>query len=137
MKNRLVLVIVAFLMLVKPYSVEALPKSAYEYCITWRHYAAGEPREQAVYIWNGKAVGRGKKGFQAILKKLDDLPSNSTVYVFPKAAQFRYEGGGAVDPDSYYPFFDYWEDLRHVERVKSLNLIFTYKDERGNPLKGL
>lgn len=38
--------------------------------------------ERAVFIVNGTAVGRGREGFKDVLRRLQELPTGSTVSMF-------------------------------------------------------
>jgi hypothetical protein len=113
-----------------------LPESKYKYYFTWRGYKADDSGENAIYIWRGNKVGKGRKGFLKVLEYLNEIPNKSTVYVFPMAAKFRSEGR-LFGPEDSYPFFQFWNNLRDVELRKKLNLIFTNVDQNGKTLDAL
>lgn len=52
--------------------------------VTWTNYDGIEDPRLAVYVWNGKEIGVGQAGFNALAGRLGALPNNSLILVYPK-----------------------------------------------------
>jgi hypothetical protein len=72
--------------------------------ITWANYdGLGNP-EEAMYIWNGREVGKGLEGFVEILSRLDQMKAESKVAVFP----YYRRGRPKEQPERNLPFEEYY-----------------------------
>jgi len=51
--------------------------------LTWKGYDGLGDKQRAVYLWNGKEMGRGDEGFLAVLGEWEKLPPYSVILIFP------------------------------------------------------
>lgn len=97
--------------------------------ITWKNYDGFGDPEEAIYVWNGREVGKGLEGFVEVLSRLDKIKPGSKVAIFP-----CYPGrvrGHLDEPARVIPFSEFWGLLREV--VYRRNLIVLYSEDE-NPL---
>lgn len=94
--------------------------------ITWKNYDGfGNPGE-AIYVWNGREVGKGLDGFVEVLSHLDRMKPGSKVVIFP-----QYVNPRRIPPDQaerLVPYDEFWELLDEV--VYRRNLIVFLPEER-------
>jgi len=99
------------------------PIPIYDAYFTWHGHEvrSGYDPESVTYIYNGEEMGRGKAAFRKMISKLEKLPPNSKVLVYPHYVV----GTGSLSYPLYYPFDDYWSLLDDVARRKQLTVIFS------------
>jgi hypothetical protein len=99
------------------------PWPKYNAYLTWSGYDGGGDPQEAIYLWQGKQVGKGSAGFQEVISRLEHLPPGSRVLVFPE----YWEGAK--------PFIGYSDQVlkRFEDAVERQDLIILYshRDQNG------
>jgi hypothetical protein len=95
--------------------------------ITWRVYEGAGDSESALFMVDGDTVGAGAAGFAAVLNRLDGLPPESNVLIYP-----YYEPGYVVHvsadgtarrqeessgPIRWFPFEQYDPEYNRFQRI--------------------
>ena len=84
--------------------------------------------ENAFYLWQGKEVGGGLRGFMRILVNIALLPERSVILAYP-AGWYRTTLGQS--PGDCYPFDEYWDELADVVVRRHHILVFSARDHLG------
>lgn len=110
--------------------------ASYNAYLTWKDYNGLRDKQRALYVWNGREIGRGDEGLLAVLREWESLPPYSVVLVFPHYPL------STADPDfKTMPFANSWGDRKAnpwSERLKSILvgrhslIILSARDLDGN-----
>ena len=107
--------------------------------LTWKNYDGYGDPEDAVFVWNGKEVGKGSEGLESVIGEMKKLPRGSRILVFPSYAVdlplTKLSGNPRV-----YPFSDNFQVLgnvtfRKVVQGNELVLLISPRDNKGKLLK--
>jgi formylglycine-generating enzyme required for sulfatase activity len=93
--------------------------------VTWKNYDGLSDPEEAVYLWNGKEVGKGLQGFIQVLTHLDEIKPKSKVLICP-----YYVGLPKRKPERQVPFAKYDRLLDEVVYRRNL-IILQSSDENA------
>jgi len=117
------------------YVIIELPRDMYEFdydvYFTWKNYGEASEPCDAVYIWDGKEVGRGEVGFESILSRLRQLPRGSTVLLYPNYWVNRNPPLNMCEGVVIFPFEDDRDLLREVAKESKLQVIWSPYDHTG------
>lgn len=88
--------------------------------LTWHNYnGTTDDPETAMYLLNGKEVGRGRAGFRQVLSKLGELPPKSEVIIdYDARSLSRNQGFGYL-----LPFSDFIPELLDLAEKRQLRLL--------------
>lgn len=103
------------------------PAPTYDAYFTWKDYDGTSSEEQALYIWCGKELGRGKEGLRKILDRLRALPKRSKVLVYPRYDMDWEEYG----PSRFFPWLNYYAEFQQVVTDQELTMFYSPRDHRG------
>ena len=51
--------------------------------VTWRGFHGSENYDRAIYVFDGIEVGKGKVGWENVLRRLEQLKPGETVFIYP------------------------------------------------------
>jgi hypothetical protein len=109
-------------------------KETFGHYLTWQEYEGTGSPDEAVYVWDGKALGRGKEGFAKVLALLDALPAKSRVLIYPDYRSVGVPFPRNPGPRRVMPFAaadDLWDAFERVVEMRNLVIIFSVRDHRG------
>jgi hypothetical protein len=111
---------------------DPLPK--YDAYFTWKNFGgdADTDPDSALYVWQGKELGKGKEGFSRLLASLSAMPDGSVILVYPGWGREPGVRGGQEWPDPYpFSYDDEPDSLNEVLVKHHLVLAFSVLDHNG------
>jgi hypothetical protein len=98
--------------------------------VTWKDFDPfnDHPRK-AKYIYDGRAVGVGEAGFDAVLRLLRKGPRGLRVLMYPNYAYEHESPSGFPVPP---PWYDYRKELDQIVAERDLLIIESPRGHRGN-----
>ncbi len=105
------------------------PMSSFDAYLTWQDYdpwSVDRSLAGAVFIWNGRKLGRGKPADNELLRELKAMPIGSRVLVYP-----RYEEITPYPMQRLYPNPIYTPAFNRVLAERRLTIIFSPYDHLG------
>jgi hypothetical protein len=117
------------------------PPVFFDRYLTWKDYDGKNGRaEQAMFIWQGEEMGRGKDGLKNVVSKIAELPPGSRILVYPDYdVHAIWDGPASVGRSC--PLW-HWEfgpevDLRNIAVKRKLILLFSQRDHNGELCPGV
>ena len=109
-------------------------KETFSHYLTWQEYEGTGSPDEAVYVWDGKALGRGKEGFERVLALLGALPQKSRVLIYPDYRACGVPKQRSLGPRRVMPFAageNLWHAFERVVETRNLVILFSVRDHRG------
>lgn len=85
---------------------------------------SGEREESVAFSFEGKKVGAGRKGFQAVVDRVSKLPSGTSIVWGPDYDRCGACSGAEFTPREGYPML--WAELEEQVRTRGLTLSSSY-----------
>lgn len=113
-----------------PKSLNKSPKIA---TLTWEGYdgvGKNDP-SNALYIFNGKKIGKGCEGFNDLIKEIRKLPFNSKILIYPDRYVLdlvrdmtgsEWTPISGIDPVPFRRILNQYQKLREIARERKLKI---------------
>jgi hypothetical protein len=105
-----------------------VPHDAY---LTWTNFTGRGDRNEAVYIWNGSELGKGKEGLEKVFQHMRGMREGARLLVYPV---YPYPDEGSSGPFRGYPFDQQQGTFSEIARSNKLDLTFSPVDHNGKKL---
>jgi hypothetical protein len=96
--------------------------------LTWREYSGIGDAGKAIYIFNGKDLGRGTEGLGRVIAELGRLPKGTVLLIYPV---YPFPQEGLSGPNRMWPFLDRRNEFYDMVKARDIRLVFSEFDHKG------